>query len=193
MIIDLRKIPSYVISRIGVPAQLTQYSPAVIEAGKSGWPHVTDCTLNHYAALNLGLGFGKFPFLVLEEDAWQTQWYDHQITDVPPCDVLKLDLSTLGRFGEEWSERHCLWHDTRANSVVVINMLSSAAYLVMNGEVASEMLNRLKDGVLMGVPSDVVFLPLMKRHFFAALKKPLFYQGPAETNPNAKYTNWAIE
>jgi hypothetical protein len=191
MQIDLRQIPSFVIARERTPEQLKIYRPTGIIAGLAGRTHLEDCTFNHAAAIYAGMCGKQYPFCVFEEDAWPTEWHQFEI-DVPDCDVCKLDLSTLGRWGESWLP-NVEYEEHHGGTIRVFNMLSSAAYLVTNEVIALKLYHRLSEGASIGVASDVVFIPLMKHYVFLALKKPLFYQGPTETNPNAQYTNWCIE
>lgn len=192
MDIDLRKIPSYLITRGPVPPHFDDYRLTTIQAGDKV-PHITDCTWNHFRSVEHGIDQCDYPFAVYEEDAWPTEWYSPCLVDIPYCDMLKIDLSKLARHGPEWDWNPEYSVDELDRRLIhVVNMLSSAAYLVMTPKMGRELAQALYDGHLIGVASDCAMIPLMRRNIVLALSRPLFYQGP-EDNQHADKTNWCIE
>ncbi len=139
-----------------------------------------DVHINHQRALQLGLAMNR-PFIVLEEDAYQTKYFRNQIPS-QWSGILKMDLNKQKpkRCPKHWAEE--VW----PGIFRCFSMWSCGSYMINDISQGKELLQEFRDET--DLAADEVFIKMMKKLNFYILEEPYFYHGPA-TNLKSKRTN----
>lgn len=165
----------------------------------AGWRNITlmnaviaaspiACNSSHLNAVRAGIQRGSYPFFILEDDAWPTEWQrEVRFSD---ADGIRIDLSVWG--WDTFSSRNCdaQWEPiSDPEWVHVRNMLAAASVGIGNERFARAYENAAFEGLLRDVILDVCFLGFYSTFRVLALKRPLIFQGPRESNHNAGFTH----
>jgi hypothetical protein len=139
-----------------------------------------DVHINHQRALQLGLAMNR-PFIVLEEDAYQTKYFRNQIPS-QWSGILKMDLNKQKpkRCPKTWAVEE--W----PGIFRCYSMWSCGSYMINDLSQGKELLQEFRDEP--NLAADEVFIKMMKKLNFYILEEPYFYHGPG-SNLKSKRTN----
>ena len=139
-----------------------------------------DVHINHQRALQLGLAMNR-PFIVLEEDAYQTKYFRNQIPS-QWSGILKMDLNKQKpkRCPKTWAVEE--W----PGIFRCYSMWSCGSYIINDLSQGKELLQEFRDEP--NLAADEVFIKMMKKLKFYILEEPYFYHGPS-SNLKSKRTN----
>jgi len=147
-----------------------------------------DLLIQHINAIKAGIEANKYPFVILEEDAYPTEWFSDDIPDIE-CDLIKLCyndfpvrhprvppiVKALPRVKKlnypGWYRNHCVY--------------STLAMVFKNERTAKIVLNTISQNF--ALPIDVAYISCMEDVNCITRNEPYFYHGPL-TNISAGNT-----
>jgi len=196
-IIDIRKLPVYVISvktenerRIKISKILNNcgflnwnFFDAIVTGSRSSY--WIGCGLSHKTVLEKA----SFPCIVLEDDVNITEWFE-PVLELPKNALTYLGLSSVG-FQKGYAENNtCIFKPFNKKLNFVEYMLAAHAIYYSDKTAAKNFFEGILHELQSGRPFDAHYANMQSKILTYCFKKPLFYQ---DCDSNKVYTYFSID